>query len=44
MFATDFHEWTSCEVHGHDFSDDEGGFTREHCADCGQENLSLDSA
>lgn len=35
-----FHQWTSCEVHGHVFRDDDG--PTKHCTDCGEENYDFE--
>lgn len=38
-FDFDFETWTTCEVHGHVFADEDG--PRTTCADCGADNLGL---
>jgi hypothetical protein len=33
----DFSEWTSCEMYGHLFVQDDEGSRFSHCSDCGEE-------
>lgn len=42
MEETPFHEWTACEVYGHEFTDG-AGERIDHCCDCGEPAVELES-